>query len=492
MSAVLDAPGADDLGDAASLGRHHVALADTVEQRRFAVIDVAHHRHHRGARHQVGFIAGRLGLRLEFLLHILRPLDLHLAAEIEGDGLGQVGIERGIDRHARRRPVIAELEEQFAGLDADRFGERADGDRHFQRHLADALDGAGPLNLFLEMDELLGAALVLVGDEEAAAAAAQLVLHLGLAFRGPLVARGVAFVAAGDGAAFALRGFPFFGVLVGDFWGRRQRHALDDLLGLLGGDLAGQAGQRLLDRLRLFRLDLRQRLEGLQRRLHAHHRRPNLPVASRPRSAVATGPSSRQIGHAGPAEILHLSADFRQRRRSSRRRGRGRRGPGGGRHLGRCRSRRRGRLRRRRRRRRGLLWRLRTRGFCGRGRHGRLDLRFALGFRRRRGSGWLRGFDGSRRRSRLRLTRSRARRRQHPDARVEVRRQWRRHRRRRHGDRRPAPSPLHHLLDRISLLRVETAQLIFHVVSGLAAHVEQILGLHVQFARQFVDTDFIF
>jgi hypothetical protein len=41
------------------------------------------------------------------------------------------------------------------------------------------------------------------------------------------------------------------------------------------------------------------------------------------------------------------------------------------------------------------------------------------------------------------------------------------------------------------LFRIKAAELIFHVEAGLAAQVEQVFALHVQFARQGVDTDFL-
>ena len=41
--------GADMLGDAAGFAGHHIGLAQGVEQRGLAVIDMAHHRDHRGA-----------------------------------------------------------------------------------------------------------------------------------------------------------------------------------------------------------------------------------------------------------------------------------------------------------------------------------------------------------------------------------------------------------------------------------------------------------
>ena len=59
-AAVLDAPGADDLRDAAGFGGGDVALANLVQQRRLAVIDVAHDGDDRGARHQVFRLVGLL------------------------------------------------------------------------------------------------------------------------------------------------------------------------------------------------------------------------------------------------------------------------------------------------------------------------------------------------------------------------------------------------------------------------------------------------
>ena len=46
----LDVVGADVLGDAARLAGDDVGLADVVEQRGLAVVDVAHDGHDRGAR----------------------------------------------------------------------------------------------------------------------------------------------------------------------------------------------------------------------------------------------------------------------------------------------------------------------------------------------------------------------------------------------------------------------------------------------------------
>jgi hypothetical protein len=42
LSVLFDLVGADVLGDAASLARHHVGVANGIEQRGLAVVDVAH------------------------------------------------------------------------------------------------------------------------------------------------------------------------------------------------------------------------------------------------------------------------------------------------------------------------------------------------------------------------------------------------------------------------------------------------------------------
>ncbi len=63
---VVDLVGADVLGDAAGLAGRHLGLADRVEQRGLAVVDVAHDRDHGRALDQllVGVLVGGLGLGL--------------------------------------------------------------------------------------------------------------------------------------------------------------------------------------------------------------------------------------------------------------------------------------------------------------------------------------------------------------------------------------------------------------------------------------------
>jgi hypothetical protein len=59
------------------------------------------------------------------------------------------------------------------------------------------------------------------------------------------------------------------------------------------------------------------------------------------------------------------------------------------------------------------------------------------------------------------------------------------------GHRHTATGALDHELDGIALFRIQAAQLVLDVDTGLAAQVEQVLALHVQFARQGIDPYFL-
>ena len=97
LVAVVDLVGADVLGDAAGLARGHLGLADRVEQRRLAVVDVAHDRHDRRAADEV--LVGVLELRLGVDL-VGRVDDLDLLVELVRDHLdGVVGERLGERRH---------------------------------------------------------------------------------------------------------------------------------------------------------------------------------------------------------------------------------------------------------------------------------------------------------------------------------------------------------------------------------------------------------
>ena len=81
---LMDLVGADVLRDAAGLARGHVGLADRVQQRRLAVVDVTHDRDHRRARLEV--LVGVLERRIRVGV-LGRRDDLDLLVELVGDDL---------------------------------------------------------------------------------------------------------------------------------------------------------------------------------------------------------------------------------------------------------------------------------------------------------------------------------------------------------------------------------------------------------------------
>ena len=137
LVADVDLVGADVLGDAAGLAGDDVGLADRVEQRRLAVVDVAHDRDDRRALDEVLVGVLELGLVVDV---VGRVDDLDLLVELVGEDLdrvvGQRLGERGHlaqlhqllddlgDRHAE---VLGDVLDRRAGVDADRVGLRAAG-----------------------------------------------------------------------------------------------------------------------------------------------------------------------------------------------------------------------------------------------------------------------------------------------------------------------------------------------------------------------------
>ena len=103
--------GADVLRDPAGLGLDDGRLANRVEQRRLAVVDVAHDRHDRRARREIG-LGVVVRRRLELLLGGV--LDRDLAVELRPDDLDLLVGER-----LRRGPHLAEPHE-----DLDELGHR--------------------------------------------------------------------------------------------------------------------------------------------------------------------------------------------------------------------------------------------------------------------------------------------------------------------------------------------------------------------------------
>ena len=133
---VVDLVGADVLGDAARLGRDDRALADRVEQRGLAVVDVAHDRHDRRPRLEI-LLGVLVGLRVDLLVGGVADDDL--AARLGGeqlDGLVGEGLRDGdhlpqahheLDDLRDRQPDRSgEILDVDARGDRDRTGRRRD------------------------------------------------------------------------------------------------------------------------------------------------------------------------------------------------------------------------------------------------------------------------------------------------------------------------------------------------------------------------------
>ena len=108
----VDVIGADVLGDSAGLAGHDVGLADVVEQRGLAVVDVAHDGDHRRPRHQLlGRVVGGVALDLRRVL----VLPDRLEAERRGDQLDLVEVEALVDRHHQAQLLERELDDLGGG-----------------------------------------------------------------------------------------------------------------------------------------------------------------------------------------------------------------------------------------------------------------------------------------------------------------------------------------------------------------------------------------
>ena len=134
----LDPVGADVLRDASRLPRRDVGLADGVEQRSLAVIDVPHDGHNRGPLFQV-LRAVRL---FDFVNHFLFVTDdgglsaesaRHLGGRLRVEGLVNRGEDAFVEQLLDNVPG-ARLKLLGKFLDADALADRdAPGDRHFNR-----------------------------------------------------------------------------------------------------------------------------------------------------------------------------------------------------------------------------------------------------------------------------------------------------------------------------------------------------------------------
>ena len=139
LAVLLDLVGADMLGDAAGLAGDDVGLADGVEKRRLAVVDVAHDGDDRRPRH---LILVAIGLGEQTFLDVGFGDAADRVAHFLGDELGDVGVDDVVDLEE-----LALLHQELDDVDAalgHAVGEFLDGDRLGNDDLAhDLLARAG-------------------------------------------------------------------------------------------------------------------------------------------------------------------------------------------------------------------------------------------------------------------------------------------------------------------------------------------------------------
>ena len=196
LVADVDLVGADVLGDAAGLTGDDVGLAHGVEQRRLAVVDVAHDRDHRRALDEVLRGVLELGLLVDL---VGRVDDLDLLVELVGEDLDRV-----VGQRLGERGHLAQLHQLLDDL----------GDRHAEvlRDVLDRRAGVDADRVGLEAGLVLRDRLDVGATAPAAAAARRAALGAGRAAAGAaLAARGLrvdhdaADAAAGAGGALALQ-----------------------------------------------------------------------------------------------------------------------------------------------------------------------------------------------------------------------------------------------------------------------------------------------
>ena len=143
-----DLRSADGLRNAARLAGSDAGVTDGVEQRRLAVVDMAHDGDDRGTRLEVGgIVVEREGVLL------LGGDDLDLAAQVVGDELDEV-VGHGL-RHGERRTQQEQALDDVVGRNVERLGKLLDGNA-----LGD-LDGVEVLGVHALGQRLLYLALLL-------------------------------------------------------------------------------------------------------------------------------------------------------------------------------------------------------------------------------------------------------------------------------------------------------------------------------------------
>ncbi len=96
LAVLLDLVGTDVLRDAACLAGNHVGVADGVEQRRLAVVDVTHDRHDRRPRLHVVVHVGDVE---DAFLDVRFGNALDRVAEFAGDELREIGVDQVAGLH---------------------------------------------------------------------------------------------------------------------------------------------------------------------------------------------------------------------------------------------------------------------------------------------------------------------------------------------------------------------------------------------------------
>src|SRR6185437_12620405 len=125
--------GADMLRDAARFARHHVGLAQRIEQRGLAVVDMAHDGDDRRTRdHRLGRIVGTF----QTFEHVGFGDALDGVAVFGGHEFGGVGVDRVVDR--RHDAVLHQHLDDVDGTARHAVGEFGNGDRFGNRHFAGA------------------------------------------------------------------------------------------------------------------------------------------------------------------------------------------------------------------------------------------------------------------------------------------------------------------------------------------------------------------
>jgi hypothetical protein len=128
LAVLLDLIGADMLGDAARFSGDDIGLADGIQERGLAVVDMAHDRHDRRTRLQLALVVGDIedaGLDVGFRYALDRM------AEFRRDELGQVGIDdvAGLHHLAFLHQVLDHIDGAFRHalrqfLNGDGLGQR--------------------------------------------------------------------------------------------------------------------------------------------------------------------------------------------------------------------------------------------------------------------------------------------------------------------------------------------------------------------------------